>query len=180
MESTVKTIVTAEPATSKMPTVTVEKFLDAQNGNTKGRNVMFRWVTEARQSKSSLISKLLGPSMAQTTPQQRTALQFMGNDVIESLNLKEGDNFNDAWVKAGNDPLRISISEISQEDFENLEDTLQRGYQPKINPSTGEFLTYKGGMIYLKRYIDTVDGVDEYLQHDNSTLVESSSGDFTV
>jgi hypothetical protein len=104
----------------------------------------------------------------------------MGNDVIESLGITEGVNFNEVWTKAGNEPLRISISEITESEYENLDAQDQRGYQQKINPSTGEVLTFKGKAIYLKRFLDTADGTDEYIQHDGSALKSSGSGDFTV
>jgi hypothetical protein len=182
MEVTTKVFakVTPESPSSQMPTLMVEGFLDAQSGNTKGRNVKFRWVTEARQTpRTGLVGKLLGATMAVSTPQQRTAIQFMGNDVIASLGLEEGVNFNEAWVASGEAPLRISISEITQSEYENLDAVHQIGYQPKINPSTGEMLTIKGEQIYLKRFLDTVDGSDEYLQHDGSA-VKSSSSDLSV
>jgi hypothetical protein len=172
--------VTPESPSSQMPTVIVEGFLDAASGNTKGRNVKFRWVTEARQTpRTGLVGKLLGATMAVSTPQQRTAIQFMGNDVIANLKLEEGVNFNEAWVASGEQALRISISEITQPEYENLDAAHQIGYQPKINPSTGEMLTIKGEQIYLKRFLDTVDGRDEYLQHDGSA-VKANSTDFEV
>jgi hypothetical protein len=104
----------------------------------------------------------------------------MGNDVIASLGLEEGVNFNEAWVASGEQALRISISEITQSEYENLDAAHQIGYQPKINPSTGEMLTIKGEQIYLKRFLDTVDGRDEYLQHDGSAVKSSSSSDLSV
>lgn len=173
----VSVTVTPESPSCAMPTLMVEGFLDAASGNTKGKNVKLRWVTEARQTpRSGLVGKLLGATMAVSTPQQRTAIQFMGNDVIEALKLEEGVNFNIAWVASGERPLRISISEITESEFENLDAQHQIGYQPKINPSTGEFLTVKGERIYLKRFIDTVDGTDEYLQHDGSAVKSRANG----
>jgi hypothetical protein len=179
METKVR--VTPESPSVAVPTLMVEGLIAPQSGNTKGMNVQFRWVTEARVAgRSGLLSKLLGPSISQNSPQQRTAIQFMGNDVIQSLGITEGVNFNEVWTKAGNEPLRISISEITESEYENLDAQDQRGYQQKINPSTGEVLTFKGEAIYLKRFLDTADGTDEYIQHDGSALKTSGSGDFTV
>lgn len=170
METQIKTSVKAELASSTFPTVVVEQILMPQSGSTKGRTVLARWVTEPRSTggANGLLGLFLGP-LAQRNNEQRVGLQFMANEVIDRLKLDVGVNINEALRAAGEAPIRLSVSEITKSEYDNLDANAQIPYNAKINPSTGEVLCVKGEPIYRKVYFDTVDGKDDYLAHDGSS-----------
>jgi hypothetical protein len=165
-----------ESATSQFPTIMIEQIFATRSGNKEGMNIQFRWTTEPRTTgQRGLVSKFLGKLAAPNSPEKRVALQFFGNDVIEAAKLEVGKNFNELWKAYGETPCRLSVSEIDQAAYEATPESQQIGYSAKINPSTGEYITYEGGLIYRKVYLDSVDGTDEYLQGDGSALIASVS-----
>jgi hypothetical protein len=171
----------AESASSSFPTAIVTAIFDAQSGNTKGKNVQIKWLTTRSGGTSNLVSFFLG-SMATQNVQKRTALQFMDVDVIAQLKLDVGVNLNEALKAAGQPPVRLSISEISDEQYQTAKAVSANrviGYQQKVNPSTDEVMGYKNAPIWRKTFVDTVDGTDEYLESDGS-VVAISADDITV
>lgn len=174
------TVQVAESAQASFPTAIVTSIMETQSGNDKGKNVQIKWLTKKAGS-SNLTSFFLG-AMATNNVEKRTALQFMGNDVIDSLKLDIGVNLNEALKAAGQAPVRLSISEISDEEYQIAKAVSANrviGYQQKVNPSTGEVMGYKNAPIWRKTFVDSVDGADQYLQSDGST-VTLSEDDITV
>lgn len=168
METQIQTQTTAEKATTQFPTIIVEQIMDPRSGSTKGKNILARWVTEPRVSGGTgLLGLFLGP-LAQRNNENRVALQFMANEVIERLGIDVGVNFNTQMKAAGEQAIRLSISEITHSEYLNLDDNLQVGYNQKVNPTTGEVLCIKGQPIYRKVFFDTVEGTDDYIAHDGS------------
>lgn len=183
MEQTqVQAPVKAESAKSQFPTVIVTSIFAPLSGSTKGQNVQVKWITEKENSGArSLTSFFLG-SMAQTNNEKRTALIFMENSVIESLKLDIGVNLNEAMKAVGEAPVRLSVSEISDEEYQlaKANGANMIGYQQKVNPSTGELMGYKNAPIWRKTFVDVVDGIDEYLASDGTTVTITSDDDVTV
>lgn len=175
METQVQNQIKAESATSQFPTAIVTKIFAPMSGNTKGMNVQVKWITKkSNQSAAGLTSFFLGAMAQVNNEEKRTALKFMGNDVIEALKLEVGSNLNEALKAAGEAPVRLSISEISHEEYLAKAEANENsviGYQQKSNPSTGEVIGYKSAPIWRKTFIDSVDGTDTYLQSDGSTVV---------
>jgi len=166
METQIK--ISAEKSTAVFPTITVEQIMEPRSGSTKGKNLLVRWVTEPRvQGGSGLLGLFLGP-LAQSNNEQRVALQFMANEVIDGMKLDLGVNLNEAMKAAGHPAVRLSVNEITKKDYYDLKDSDQIGYSAKINPSTGEVLCIGGQPIYRKVFIDSIDGSDTYLAHDGS------------
>lgn len=173
METQVKTSVKAEAASSTFPSVVVTAIFEPLSGNSKGKNVQVKWITSKAQSSARGLTSFFLGAMAVQNEEKRTALQFMGNDVIEKLKLDIGVNLNEALKEAGEAPVRLSISEIPYSEYLEAKEVSESsviGYQQKVNPSSGEVMGYKNAPIMRKTFIDAVDGTDEYLQSDGSTV----------
>lgn len=175
METQVKEVIAVESAQSQSPSVSVLAIFDSAGG--KGKNVQLRWNTK-KEGTTGMVSFFLG-KLATPNIEKRTALQFIENDVLAALNLKEEDDFNAKLKEAGQAPVRLSISEISNDHYQSATENAQFGYQQKVNPSTGEVMGYENAPIWRKTFVDTVDGFDEYLQSDGST-VTIQEGEVTV
>ncbi len=175
MEQVAEQTAKVESPSSQMPTIEVVQIFKTRSGNQDGMNVQLRWTTERKRPQASnLTSKFLGKKIAlPQTPEKRVALQFFGNDVIEEFGIEVGKNFNELWTAKGEAPVRLTIKEIDAATFEAMTESQRIGYQAKINPTSGEYLTYEGGHIYRKVEITELDVQDVYLQSDNSELVQA-------
>lgn len=172
-QTATEALIQGQPAHSAFPHVVVRQMFAPISGNTKGQNVQVQWVTKKEQSVNRNLTSFFLGAMAIPAVEKRTALQFMGNDVIEKLKLDVGVSLNDVLKKAGEPAVRLSISEISHEEYLEAKEANQAnviGYSMKRNPSTDELMGYKGAPIWRRTYIDVVDGNDEYLTSDGSTV----------
>lgn len=86
-------------------------------------------------------------------------------NIISEYNLREGDDFS---AKVA--PHRIVTIELKESEV-----PANKGFRPKMNPTTGELLTKEGEQIYWKTEIvpEGSDLQDRFLQHDIVTQDEA-------
>lgn len=176
METTAKqnfSKMTAENPMSSTPTVMVEENLGYRN-NPAFESLRLRWVTKKPTSAGGLLNSILGGNNVE----QRHTVQSFSKEVIALLGLAPGVNLNEKLKEAGYPLARVAISEITQSEFDNLEDTSQIGYSAKVNPATGELIGKDGEQIFRKVYLTDVDTQDEYIVSDGkgvSSTVDATS-----
>src|SRR5690606_34564271 len=154
-----KVTVKAESANHQFPTVMVERIHEPRK-NPDYYGIQMRWVTQRKGN--NVQSRFLGGAFAEN----RVTVQTMHKDIIEQLDLTVGANINELFKAQGQDPIRLSISELTQAEFDALDPQDQLSYSPKTTPD-GEELTFEGKPIYRKVFVDEVDGQDKYVKHDN-------------
>ena len=154
----------AESPKSENPTILVERILESRN-NPKFRGILLRWKTERAGATTSIVSFALGG----VTDENRVAVQTFSNDVIAKFGISEGKNLNDIMKAAGMPAVRLTVSEITESEYEALTPDLQAGYSAKANPSTGELLMKGGEQIYRRVFLDGIAGQDKYIQHDSTS-----------
>lgn len=156
----------AESAKSENPTILIERLLPSrEGGNPNFQGVMLRWKTERAGQATSIVSFALGG----VTAENRVAVQTFSKDVIAKFGIAEGKNLNEVLKAAGMEPARLTVSEITESEYNALPAQEQAGYSVKANPSTGELLMKGGEQIYRKVFLDGISGVDKYIQHDSSS-----------
>lgn len=171
-----KTRVQAEDPKSSFPTITIEQFLAPREGNNPDyTSLTFRWVTKRKRAGGGILSIALGSNSVEN----RHAIQSFHKDVIAELGLKAGDNFNEKLKAAGHDAVRIAVSEITESEYQNLDESDQIGYSEKMNPESGEMLQSGGEQIYRKVFLADMDVEDDYLVSDrvSETTTQKSEAD---
>lgn len=158
-----KVSVIAESASNQFPTVMVERIHDPRN-NPNYHGIQLRWVTQRKGN--DVRARFLGGSFAEN----RVTVQTMHKDIIKDLDVNVGENINELFKAKGQDPIRLTISELTQAEFDALNPQEQLSYSPKTTPD-GEELTFEGKSIYRKVFVDEVDGKDKYVKHDNVITV---------
>jgi len=148
----------AESSHSLTPTILIEEIMEPRN-NPKYQGVRMRWVTERGSAGTSLTSFALGGASSEN----RVAIQTFSKDVIAKFGIEVGKNMNSILGRADMELARLSISEITESDYEGLSATDQAGYSAKVNPSSGELLMHKGEQIYRRVFFDSVTNSDTYL-----------------
>jgi hypothetical protein len=158
-----------ESPSTAIPTILIESILPSRT-NPDFQGVMLRWKTERTgQTASSLVSFALGGA----TEENRVAVQTFKKDVIAKFKIEEGKNLNDILKEAGMEPARLTVSEITESEYEGLTSIEQAGYSAKVNPNTGEMLQKNGEQIYRRVFFDSISGTDRYVQHNASQAGEN-------
>lgn len=170
----VKTQVKAKPEdpNSSFPTIVIEQNLGARN-NPDFHSLTFRWITKRKRTGGGILSIALGGN----STEQRHAIQSFHVDQIKELGLELGDNLNEKLEKAGHDAVRIAVSEITESEYDNLEESAQAGYSAKSNPDTGELLHHKGEQIYRKVFLADMEVGDDYLSSDRVSVTQETEAD---
>jgi len=161
------TLPVESPSTAN-PTILIESLLPSRN-NPDFQGVMLRWKTERAGQATSLVSFALGGA----TEENRVAVQTFSKAVIAKFKIEEGKNLNDILKEAGMEPARLTVSEITESEYEGLTSTEQAGYSAKVNPNTGEMLQRDGEQIYRRVFFDSITGTDRYIQHNASEAGEN-------
>jgi hypothetical protein len=153
-----------ESAKSLSPTILIERILEPRQ-NPEFQGILMRWKTERSGPTTSLVSFALGGA----TEENRGAVQTFKKDVIAKFGIVAGKNMNDILKAAGMELARLTISEITESDYDGLSEQDKASYSAKVNPSSGEILTKNGETIYRKVFLDSVTGQDSYVQHDGTS-----------
>lgn len=167
-----KVRVQAEDPKSSFPTITIEQFLAPREGNNPDyTSLTFRWVTKRKRAGGGILSIALGSNSVEN----RHAIQSFHKDVIAELGLKVGDNFNEKLKAAGHDAVRIAVSEITESEYQNLDESV--GYSEKMNPESGEMLMSGGEQIYRKVFLADMDVEDDYLVSDRVSEISTQKSE---
>lgn len=133
----------------KPQNVIVEKIYPARDGKNQDFVTLQLRSKVVKESGSGLQSMLLGGNFEEN----RVAFQSMQKARLEKFGITEGCNLS-AKIGVG---VRLTVEENT---------TGGLGFQPKINPQTGEILTKAGQTIYRKVSLTDLNEPDTYVEHD--------------
>lgn len=144
-----------ESLNSKSPVLTVE---DVRPAKSQGFSTLrLRWKVQEANG-----SNFLGQFLGNLESKGRVAFQTISDSILKEMDIKVGANLNEKLPAKA----RITITELSQSEVNNLEVADARGFSPKINPSTKEYLVDANGeYVYRNTKLTPVDMEDSFINH---------------
>ena len=141
-----------------MGLVIVERIMDALAGNNQNyKGLMVRQILK-REGADSITSMFLGGDFTE----QRVAVQQIHNDQLEKYGIKVGDDLSRVMDVA----LKVRVTELTQSEYDKLEDREQRGFSAKVNPTTDqELATADGEAIYRRTDVTSDSEGDKKVSH---------------
>jgi hypothetical protein len=151
--------------------VIVKRIMDAKVGNNQDYKLLQVIQETKREGADSFLSNFLGGNFVE----KRVAIQNIHVDMLAKFNITEGCDLSEAMKL----PMKVKITELTQSEFNELEEADQLGFSAKINPETEEELaTADGEPIYRKCELrpDAPEETDKRVTHVKAMKATATEG----